>query len=89
MTIGSDARGKLEDAQDQIARLREQVESLLKDQVTPAVAAFAGRAENAAQSATASMRDQAKVVSGQVKERPLVAILIAAALGWVIGRVMH
>jgi ElaB/YqjD/DUF883 family membrane-anchored ribosome-binding protein len=89
MAFASDTRGKLDDAQAQIARLREQVESLMKDRVTPAVADFAGRAESAVHSASDVVRDQAQVVSGRVKDQPLIAILIAAAVGWVIGRVMR
>jgi ElaB/YqjD/DUF883 family membrane-anchored ribosome-binding protein len=89
MTLASDAHGKIEDAQAQIVRLREQVESLMKDRVTPAVAEFAGRAESAVHSASGVVRDQAKVVSGRVKEQPLTAILIAAAVGWVVGRAMR
>jgi ElaB/YqjD/DUF883 family membrane-anchored ribosome-binding protein len=89
MTFTNDAHGKIEDAQAQIARLREQVEALMKDRVTPAVAEFAGRAESAVHSASGVVRDQAQAVSGRVKEQPLIAILIAAALGWIIGRVMR
>jgi ElaB/YqjD/DUF883 family membrane-anchored ribosome-binding protein len=89
MTLASDAHGKIEDAQAQIARLREQVETLMKDRVTPAVAEFAGRAESAVHSASGVVRDQAQVVSGRVKEQPLIAIMIAAAVGWIIGRVMR
>jgi ElaB/YqjD/DUF883 family membrane-anchored ribosome-binding protein len=89
MTLASDAQGKIEDAQAQIVRLREQVESLMKDRVTPAVAEFAGRAENAVHSASGVVRDQAQVVSGRVKEQPLTAILIAMAVGWVVGRAMR
>lgn len=80
---------KTDDAQAQIARLREQVESLMTDRITPAVADFAGRAENAVSGATGVVRDQAKAVSGQVRDQPLIAIAIAAAVGWVIGRVMR
>jgi hypothetical protein len=80
---------KLDDAQAQIARLREQVETLMKDRVTPAVADFAGRAESAVHSASGVVRDQAQAVSGRVKEAPLIAIMIAAAAGWIIGRVMR
>ena len=83
------ANEKLDDAQAQIARLREQVEALMKDRVTPAVADFAGRAENAVHSASGVVRDQAQAVSGRVKEAPLIAIMIAAAAGWIIGRVMR
>ena len=89
MTFANDAQGKIEDAQAQIARLREQVETLMKDRVTPAVADFAGRAESAVHSASGVVRDQAKAVSGHVKEQPLIAIIIAAAIGWTIGRVMR
>lgn len=89
MAFANDARDKLDDAQAQIARLREQVEALMKDRVTPAVADFAGRAESAVNSAGGVVRDQAQAVSGRVKDQPLIAIMIAAAVGWVIGRVMR
>ena len=89
MAFTSDTRGKLDDAQAQIARLREQVEALMKDRVTPAVADFAGRAESAVQSARGVVSDQAQNVSGRVKDQPLIAILIAAAVGWIVGRVMR
>jgi ElaB/YqjD/DUF883 family membrane-anchored ribosome-binding protein len=89
MAFANDARGKLDDAQTQIARLREQVEALMKDRVTPAVADFAGRAENAMHTASDAVRGQADAVSGHVREQPLIAIVIAAAVGWIIGRVMR
>jgi len=77
---------KLDDASAQIARLREQVETLMKDRVTPALANAAGRAESAIYSAADTVRDQAETVSGKVREQPLLAILLAAAAGYVIGR---
>jgi ElaB/YqjD/DUF883 family membrane-anchored ribosome-binding protein len=89
MAIANDTRGKFDDAQAQIARLREQVEALMKDRITPAVADFAGRAESAVHSASGAVRDQAQMVSGRVKDQPLMAIVIAAAVGWIIGRVMR
>ena len=76
-----------EDATTQIARLREQVEALMKDRVTPAVADAAGRAESAMYTAAGAVRDQADAVSGRVREQPLLAVLIAAAAGYVLGRV--
>lgn len=89
MAFSNDARSKLDDAQAQIVRLREQVEALMKDRVSPAMSDFAGRAESAVHSASGAVRDQAQVVSGRVKDQPLIAIMIAAAVGWVIGRVMR
>jgi ElaB/YqjD/DUF883 family membrane-anchored ribosome-binding protein len=89
MAFTSDTRNKIDDAQAQIVRLREQVEALMKDRVTPAVADFAGRAESAVNTASNTVRDQAQAVSGRVKDQPLIAIMIAAAAGWLIGRVMR
>nr|WP_294548567.1 hypothetical protein [uncultured Rhodopila sp.] len=89
MAFTNDTRNKLDDAQAQIARLRDQVEALMKDRVSPAVSDFAGRAESAVHSASGVVRDQAQAVSGQVKEQPLIALLIAATVGWIIGRVMR
>jgi ElaB/YqjD/DUF883 family membrane-anchored ribosome-binding protein len=89
MAFGNDARNTMDDAQAQIVRLREQVEALMKDRVTPAVANYAGRAEDAYNTASGAVRDQAKMVSGRVNDQPLIAILIAAAAGWLIGRVMR
>lgn len=89
MAFASATRGKLDDAQAQIESLRGQVDALMKDRVTPAIADFAGRAETAVNSATGAVRQQADAVSGRVKQRPLIAIAIAAALGWLIGRMMR
>jgi ElaB/YqjD/DUF883 family membrane-anchored ribosome-binding protein len=89
MAFRSDTRAATEDANTQIARLREQVETLMKDRVTPAMADFAGRAENAVANASETVRGQADAISGQVRERPLISILIAAGVGWAIGRIMR
>ncbi|MEJ0018121.1 MAG: hypothetical protein WDN25_16435 [Acetobacteraceae bacterium] len=79
----------MDDTHGQIARLREQVETLMKDRVTPAVADAAGRAESAVYGAAGVVRDQAEAVSGRVREQPLVAILVAATVGYLLGRVMR
>ena len=89
MAFANDTRGKLDDAQAQIVRLREQVEALMKERVSPAVADDAGRAESAYNTASGVVRDQAQAMSGRVKDQPLIAIIIAAAAGWIIGRVMR
>ena len=76
-----------EDTHAQIARLREQVEALMRDRVTPALADAAGRAESAVYGAADTVRGQAEMVSGKVREQPLTAVLIAAAIGYLFGRV--
>jgi ElaB/YqjD/DUF883 family membrane-anchored ribosome-binding protein len=80
------AKNKLDDATAQIARLREQVEALMKERVTPAVADIAGRAEQAVYGATSAARDQAEAISNRVRDQPLLALLIAAGVGYIIGR---
>jgi ElaB/YqjD/DUF883 family membrane-anchored ribosome-binding protein len=84
--MASDTPGKAEDAHAQIARLREQVEALMKDRITPAVADVAGRAESAVYGAADTVREQMENVSGRVREQPLMAILVAAAVGYILGR---
>ncbi len=76
----------MEDPHVQIARLREQVESLMKDRVTPALADAAGRAESAVYGAAGTVREQAEFVGGKVREQPLLAVLIAAGIGYAFGR---
>jgi ElaB/YqjD/DUF883 family membrane-anchored ribosome-binding protein len=65
----------VDDANAQIARLREQVEALMHDRVQPAVEQARGK-----------VRERADQLSGQVKEAPLVAVVIAAAVGFLLGR---
>jgi ElaB/YqjD/DUF883 family membrane-anchored ribosome-binding protein len=74
-----------EDAAAQIAKLREQVEILMRERISPALADVAGRAETA----MGAMKDQAEALSGQVQERPIAAILVALAVGFAIGRVLR
>ena len=78
--------GHAGDTTAQIARLREQVESLMKDRVTPAVAAAADRAQAAMHDAADTMHEQVEALSGKVREQPLLAVLIAVAVGYVLGR---
>lgn len=70
------------DTTEQIAKLREQVETLMRERVTPVLADAAGRAE----SAMGTVREQTEAMSARVREQPIPAMLIAAAVGFVIGR---
>ena len=87
MTFANDARGKLDDAQAQIEHLREQVEALMKDRVTPAIADFAGRAETAVNTAKGAVRHQADAVSGQVRVSTIGIELHAVPGGFRLGNV--
>ena len=81
-----EASGKAEDAMAQIARLREQVETLMREK-TAQVVEGSERVQAAAHEAADAMRDRADALADTVRERPLVAVLIAAAVGYLIGRV--
>ena len=81
--------GHAGDTTAQIARLHEQVESLMKDRVTPAIAAAADRAQAAMHDAADTMHEQVEALSGKVREQPLLAVLIAVAVGYVLGRAIR
>ena len=78
-----------QDAKAQIAQLRQQVEQLMSERVTPVLADAAGRAEAAARQATDFTRDQAAALSGRVRDQPITAVLVAAAAGYLIGRLFR
>jgi ElaB/YqjD/DUF883 family membrane-anchored ribosome-binding protein len=85
-TSGSRNEG---DTAAQITRLREQVEALMRDRVTPAVAEAAGRAEAVIHGAADTLRGEVESLTGKVREQPLLAILIAASVGFALGRMMR
>ena len=75
-----------DDAQAQIAALRKQVNQLLGEHVTPAISDAADRAQAVAKQARDYTSDQADNVAEQVRGRPLIAIAVAGAVGYVLGR---
>jgi len=82
-----DAMGRAEDAMAQIIRLREQVETLMRERVSPAMGEAAERFEAAAHDTADVMRGRADALAGAVRGQPLIAIGIAAIVGFLIGRV--
>ena len=89
MNISDTTSRTLGNAEEQIARLRSQVEALMNDRVTPMVSNAAGRAEAALHSATDSVRGQADALSGRVRRQPLGAVVVAAGVGFLIGRIIR
>ena len=77
-----------EDAKDDLAKLRAQVERLMEERVTPALAGAADQVSDYANRARETIEDQADAISDTVRERPLTAVAIAAAAGYLIGRLM-
>ncbi len=89
MNVSDRTSRAMDSAEDQIARLRSQVEALMNDRVTPMVSNAAGRAQDALQSATGSVRQGADNVSGRVRQQPLMALLVSAGVGFLIGRIIR
>jgi len=77
----------MNDAKAQISQLRDQVQNLMSERVTPALSNAAGTAEDYARQARDMASDQAEMLSDQVRESPLVAIMIAAGVGYLLGRI--
>jgi ElaB/YqjD/DUF883 family membrane-anchored ribosome-binding protein len=86
MSVGSTLNDTAQDAQSQIAALRKQVNQLMSDRVSPALSEAASKAQYATQQATDYTKHQADAVAEQVRGRPLIAIAIAGAVGYVLGR---
>jgi ElaB/YqjD/DUF883 family membrane-anchored ribosome-binding protein len=80
---------KAYDAKEQIAQLRRQVEQLMSERVTPALSDAAQRAQAYVGNASDMAREQTEAVSSRVREAPLLSILIAAATGYLIGRLFR
>jgi len=81
-----DTFDKAEDAMSQLARLREQVETLMREKAAPAIGAAAQRMEGAAEDAAEVVRGKADALASVVRDKPLTAIFIALALGFLFGR---
>ena len=75
------------DAKDQIRQLRAQVEQLMSERVTPALSNAAGYAQDYTHRARELTSEGADAVSDKVRDQPLVAILVAAGIGYLVGRI--
>jgi ElaB/YqjD/DUF883 family membrane-anchored ribosome-binding protein len=74
-------------AQEQIRQLRDQVDALMRERVTPMIADAAGRAQDAAHKAQDIAQDQVEALSKRVRKTPITAIVVAAAAGFILGRI--
>lgn len=73
------------DADAEIARLREKVETLMTERVTPAVTQLASQAQDVADAATDKVRENAERLSETIKAQPLTAIGVAALVGFLFA----
>lgn len=75
-------------ASEELAHLRGQVERLMKDRVTPALGNAADTVQEYASRARDSIEDRADSLVDTVRDRPLIAIGVAAVGGYLLGRLM-
>ncbi len=87
MTAYDNIRDMRDDTRAELQRLRGQIADLMEDRVSPALSDAAGRAGKAAKRARANVSDGADAVSERVRDQPLVAIAVAAGVGYVLGRI--
>ena len=78
-----------DDAMAQIARLRDRVDALMREKALPAMENLTAQAETSAREAAAWSREHAESARGVVRAQPLAAVLIAAAVGFVLGRAVR
>lgn len=81
-----DINDTAQNAKEEIARLRDQVQTLMSERVTPALANAAGMAEDYTRQARDMATDKAEMLSEQVRDSPIVALMIAAGAGYLLGR---
>jgi ElaB/YqjD/DUF883 family membrane-anchored ribosome-binding protein len=89
MAIGDNVNDAAQDAKEQIAQLREQVQALMSERVTPALSQAAGQAQAYAKQAGDFVSDETEMLSEKVRESPLLAILIATGVGYLLGRIFR
>jgi ElaB/YqjD/DUF883 family membrane-anchored ribosome-binding protein len=78
-----------EDVQAELARLRAQLDSLLEDRVSPALAEAAAQAQDMAGEARDQIAEQAAALARTVRDRPLASLAIAAGVGFVLARLLE
>ena len=81
--------GKAETPKSRIARLRAEVASLAADPLSPAVANAAASANRTFGDVSALVRDRTRLISSQLEQRPITAVLVALALGWLASRLFR
>lgn len=82
----SDAR---DSAEAELMALREKVELLMSERITPAVANVAGQAEAAARQAVDGVRATTDRVAAEVRSQPLTSLAIAAGIGFLAAMLLR
>ncbi len=86
----SDADNPTDEPNDihaQIARLQEQVDALMKDRRASTAEDAAPRSEIAVCNAIKTAQQKIEELSERIRGQPLLALLIAAGIGFALGRI--
>ncbi len=76
-------------AEAELADLKEKVETLMTDHVTPIAKKVAGQAEAVAQDAVTAVRRNRDSLVDEVRARPLTSLGLAVAAGFVLAHVLR
>ena len=83
-----------QDAKAELAQLRDQVNTHINERVAPALSQaadtakqYAATAGQYAADARDAYEDQAEALSERVREAPIMAVLIASGVGYILGRI--
>jgi ElaB/YqjD/DUF883 family membrane-anchored ribosome-binding protein len=73
-------------ANAQIQRMQEEVEAVVRDTIAPTLAEIVAKTASSAIYGSNQVREYSDTVAGGVRNRPLISVLAAAAIGFVAGR---
>jgi hypothetical protein len=69
-----------------VQRLQDDVESIVRDTIAPTLAEIVAKAAASAVQGSNQAREYSETVASGVRSRPLISILVTAAVSFVAGR---
>jgi ElaB/YqjD/DUF883 family membrane-anchored ribosome-binding protein len=86
-TLTRPAAVQLKSANAELQRMKDAIEATVRNTVAPTVAEIVAKAAASAMQGQKQVQDYSETVSGGVRNRPLLSILLAAGVGFVAGRI--
>src|SRR5450755_2111212 len=74
-------------ANAQIQRLQDEVETMVRDTIAPTLAQIVSQAASSAVYGSKQVREYSDTMAVGIQSRPLMSVLVAAAIGFVAGRI--
>ncbi len=69
----------------QIQRLQDEVETMVRDTIAPTLAQIVAQAASSAVYGSKQVREYSDTMAVGIQSRPLISVLVAAAIGFVAG----